>query len=500
LWKNRDFSGNWKQEITFSSEKNDNQGALKVVDNTLSPFQSLASGGVNESGFAIVNSTCYQESPIHEYVSNANLDLLSSALDQCSDLEDFDYMVKTWHENLQNRFMILSGNFAVIDATGQAALYELSTGTGYYSYGAEVMVNRIDAVTGFVTDESGNLIGNNGNIGVITSFPENISCEILNESRELIHKGFSLSDDGLVIVDSNGNTVDDGTNFRGYINRANSNYWVNLKSDIKREERAKTLLDSFAQTGRLSYRNVLQYLARDINPSENDPDTAVNTVDSISRYCTNFAMVVDGIRTGENASSATMWVNLGEPSCGIATPYFPGAGRVPYYAWADAVYYYFGPLDTGPSSLLNKMINKTELRVYDNNISEGGIPCPPDQLNAYFLQSVLNIDIKGGYETIWNEFEGLLSGWHTEYVYFLKKFDTMDKTINYRELRKIQKQSLSLENTIIDNTEKFLDPFRNGETGQSSTKLYDFSEYCAGFAYKNFNKTYPGRFVYKIND
>jgi hypothetical protein len=496
LWKNRDYSSNWKQEVLFSKRT----GVLKIVDNTVFPMKGFASGGVNKFGFSIVNSTCYQKSPIHEYISNANLDLLEYALNHCSKITDFEDVIENWHDDKKNRLAIISGNFAVIDSKGGSVLYELYSGTGYHSYGAKLMINRIDANTGFVKNESGLLIGNNGEIGYVTVFPEKNKFRITDDQRNITNPEFHLARNGTAIMDSKGRMIDDGKQFSGFVNRANSNFWVRLKSDVERESRATNLLNHLAGQGDLSYRTVLQYVARDIDPSSDDPDESVDTSNSISRYCTRFAMVVDGVPKNENPSLTTMWVNLGEPSCGIATPYFNFAQKVPYHAWADTIHKYYGPIDTGPSSLLNKMINASELRVYSNNISDGEAPSPPEELNSYYMTSVLKINMNQDYEEIWNDFEGLLSGWFKGYTDFLKKYDTMDRTINYDELLKIQTHTLPLEDTIIDNTERFLKKYRNRGDKSDRVNFYKFSHYCADYAYKNFNGVNLSPFNWKFNE
>jgi len=65
-----------------------------------------------------------------------------------------------------------------------------------------------------------------------------------------------------------------------------------------------------------------------------------------------------------------MWVNLGEPSIGIFSPYFPLSKKVPLYAWADELPENSNGqiINENSSSVMNNLIvNIGELSAYENN-------------------------------------------------------------------------------------------------------------------------------------
>ncbi|MBF0227214.1 MAG: hypothetical protein HQK76_17345 [Desulfobacterales bacterium] len=383
IWKNRDHDMGWQQEIKYYKAKDAKVGgSLRIIDRTT--LAEVSSGGVNESGFAICNTTVYEADPLHELFANANTDLLAKALERCITVSDFDNYLATWHTESENKTKVISGNFVVIDAHGGAALYEAYTGEGFSAYGAQIMVNKFDA-----------------------------------------------------------NTVAEG-----FVVRTNSHQWINLKGDNDREIRAYNLFLSLSQTNRLSYRNVLIEVAKDIcgDKAKTDP-TNVETSTCISRYMTNLAVVVDGVKNGDDPRLTTFWCNLGEPSVGVATPHFPSAQKISFFAWADNFYWEYIPRNFGPSCLLNQAINNMELTLYDNNI--GTI--------IFDWDNILNSEVID-----------------------------MDTTINYTQLLTVQKWTIPLENSVINKTEEYLNNLRQNPNFISADSLYKFSNYACEYTYRNY--------------
>ncbi|GAB6095339.1 hypothetical protein JCM14469_15910 [Desulfatiferula olefinivorans] len=508
IWKSRDNSLGWEQEIaSYKRSKNyDNPaagGSIRVVDRTRGT--AAQSGGANESGFAITNTTVYQESPIHEYLASANLNLMSNALTRCVTVDDFDDYLAEWHTISSNRTRILSGNFVVIDAYGGAALYELTTGessTDIYAYGGRVKIHKIDANTGFVTNEDGALIGNNGEIGWITNFAALGGVQVMDIERRIINTDYRIGIDGASIVDAAGNVIDNGENFCGIINRTNSSFWIKLNDDTPREDRAMDMMLELKAQGRLNFQTVLQEVARDVEIdaydlaaypglSNRDDGTATerSTFHTISRFCTNLAFVVDGVEPRTRPDLITMWVNLGEPSVGTAIPFFPAADAISDYGWADAKFLSFY-LDLSPTCYLNQAIVDERNTLYDNNGDQNILALlPPIDITGQLFLDLLQVNwLFNSTEDAWSDFEGALSDWHVLWLDYMAGQDEGDKTIYLPGLYEIQSWSIPLENLVLDQTARYLDAMRQDPSRISQSNLLTFSNYCTEFVYTNYTQ------------
>jgi hypothetical protein len=509
IWKNRDHPMGWEQEVA-SYERRGNTvnrqagGSVRVIDRTGDyPIQS---GSVNEAGFAICNTSVYQQSLLHEVFSNADVGIMTNAIKRCVTMADFDDYLAEWHTIKSNQTSILSGNFAVIDAHGGAALYELSTGdyqTDIYAYGGRVKIHKIDVNTGFVTNEDGELIGNNGQIGVIDDFVRGTTTQVMDGNRQIIPSGYRFSNDRTTIVDESGVTVDDGNNFCGIANRTNSSFWVQLNDDTPREDRATDMMLEMLDENRLSFRSVLQEVARDTaiekylldtypNLSNLDPgtETQQSTFHTISRYCTNVAFVVDGVAPGENPALATLWVNLGDPAVGTATPYFAAANDVPSLAWADARFFRI-PMDRSPTCYINRAITDRRDELYENNGDPNALNRlpPPGITTVLLFEMVLTnwgqFDSK---EERWSQFEALLSEWYMAYMTHIDEKDAADKTVDLPGLQEIQTWTLPLEDIILDNASGYLEAMRHDPEKISQYNLKRLADYCSHFMYDNYIK------------
>lgn len=423
IWKNRDHGPRWEQEIRYYEAVDPSVGgSVRIVDRaSISPLlyadgtKSIMSGGVNESGFAITNTTVYENDFIHEYISNANHLLMEFALETCKTVEDFDavledfkHISKDWIFPVPLEGMtsaVISGNFVAIDAEGGAVLYEIYSGAGTGAYLTDLMINRYDA-----------------------------------------------------------NNIEDAP--FGFVNRTNSHDWLERNSDTQREVRGTEILTELYEEGiqfpndeskGLNFKNILMILAKDVcgddpymvngipvaNAVNKNTPNKYNTTYCISRYMTNIAMVVDGVTPGDDPKLTTLWCNLGEPAIGVSTPYFPAAGAVTPYAWAEQGMETSTPVDKKVTCALNQAINDQEIDgLYKNNWDYGNV---------------------------WIE---------------------MDRTIDYELLREVQEWTLPLENQIIEHTETILDQYRNGAS-YTAKNLYDLSHYAAGYMYNNYtNQSY----------
>ena len=105
IWKSRDHSSNWQQEIRFYAGKNEFVGGnIRVIDRSELNL-NIPSGGVNEAGFAITNTTVYESDPFHEYLGNDNHNLGIRALEECVTVEDFDDIIDRFNEICEDNYL-----------------------------------------------------------------------------------------------------------------------------------------------------------------------------------------------------------------------------------------------------------------------------------------------------------------------------------------------------------------------------------------------------------
>lgn len=115
LWKNRDVD-NDNQEAAFRT------GSLYsyVTDVYGSEDTASAWAGINEVGFAIMNSNSYNLSGRSTGADDGSI--MAEALGSCATVEDFKRIMDS--TNIVGRTQ--PANFAVFDATGRTAIYEAS--------------------------------------------------------------------------------------------------------------------------------------------------------------------------------------------------------------------------------------------------------------------------------------------------------------------------------------------------------------------------------------
>ena len=274
LWKNRDNQFNWMQELTFKKGENPEVGgSIRVIDWSLI-ISVITSGGINEAGFAITNTSVHDNNPIHDNITNADTEVVEKALKTCETVEDFENLLDHWHEDPLNDYKMITANFAVIDAYGGAAIYEAFTGLGSDTYTSKIDYIKFDA-----------------------------------------------------------NTAE-----KGFVSRTNHNSLVDVmfrENSVIRKDRADSILSHLLEEDRLDYVSVMQELAKDIcgNEEKDEYCDSFDTKNCINRAATNLSFVVDGVQKGSDPKFSTFWCNLGEPATGVFVPYFPAAKKVSFYAW-----------------------------------------------------------------------------------------------------------------------------------------------------------------------
>jgi hypothetical protein len=229
----------------------------------------MAWAGLNAVGFAISNSVAYNLP--QESGEEADLEgiIMADALRTCASVADFERYVT---RNLGPDFGSRA-NFLVIDAQGGAAIFEV------HNHG----FRRFDAAD--------------------------------TAEKYLANTNFSRS--GL----------------------------ANQGAGYLRFDRETTLLRG-VPAGSLGPEFILQVMARDLGHAllkhperaewkklPPDPPTWVHANYTINRGSTASAVVVQGVKPGDDPRDAVMWVILGEPVTSIAIPLWVAAGQPPEPLW-----------------------------------------------------------------------------------------------------------------------------------------------------------------------
>ncbi len=222
-------------------------------------------GGLNAAGFAIINSVAYNLPGAAGGAADLEGHVMADALRRCATADDFEAYLKA---NLGGGLGCQT-NFCVIDAHGGAAIFETHN-RGY---------KRLEAAAA-----SG-------------------SC--------LLNTNFSRS-----------GAADEGA---GY-----------LRFD------RETALFATVPAGKRTHEFVLQTAARDLGHTlVRHPDPPqwkklpagrpewIHADRTIDRASTGCAIVIHGVKPGEDPRYATLWVILGEPACSIAVPLWVAAGDTP---------------------------------------------------------------------------------------------------------------------------------------------------------------------------
>jgi hypothetical protein len=236
-----------------------------AVTNAEDTSGRIAWGGLNAAGFAVINSVAYNLPERSGESADLEGILMAEALRTCSSIGEFESFIR---KNLGPGLGART-NFCVIDAQGGSAIFEV------YNHG----YRRYDVAEA--------------------------------QERYLLNTNFSRS-----------GTADQGA---GYL----------------RFDRETTLFSAVPQ-GKLTHGFVLQNACRDLGhalllyPSPDQWKTLpagtpywVHANYTINRGSTACAIVIHGVRKGEDPAKATLWVILGEPVCSVAIPLWVAAGDPP---------------------------------------------------------------------------------------------------------------------------------------------------------------------------
>ncbi len=257
LWKNRDTWAVNNKIMYFDDTKYAHMGLVNSKDYKGKSIWI----GMNETGFAIMNSNSYNLT-IGDTAKHSGLEgrLIKYALSNFSTVEEFQEYLDQMEKPTR-----LEGNFGVIDGKGGAALFEL----GYYGY------EKFDANDHTVAP-----------FGYIIRANYSFSGSFGDESSGYIRQ----------------NTVDNL-----FYNAVSTNTFdvQFIMQDVTRGLKHSLLnIDLYEQ-----YRTI---------PENNSTYTFFH--DFIPRKSTASACVIQGVMKGESPDNATMWSAVGFPLASIVVP------------------------------------------------------------------------------------------------------------------------------------------------------------------------------------
>lgn len=260
LWKTRDYSSAPDNEVKYNTSN-----PIKFISVSNAGTSTYPWMGVNEHGFAILNSVASDLTAGSSGPGNG--DVMKYALGNCRTVAEFqDYLDAT---NITGRST--KTNFAVIDTTGVAAIFETG-GNDYWKFDAANSPNGYVVRTNFAL--------NGGGDGGIERY---------DRSRALINNFYS--------GDS-----------------------LNYKSILRHQMRDFSDFDS--EPVSVPYPHIW---------IPGRPYGYIYCNVSICRPSSVSAAVFHGVLPTELAGYTTMWTILGQPASSIAVPYWP-VGNTPVEA------------------------------------------------------------------------------------------------------------------------------------------------------------------------
>lgn len=225
--------------------------------------------GTNEVGFSIMNTASYN---LRRDSLDCHMDregeVMKAALEVCRTTDDFEALLMKWFTSDKNGYVAPLGveaNFGVIDANGGAAYYE---------------VNNFEWVKFDVNQEA-------KGYRVVTNFSFS--------GRENEGAGYERYYTASAIMQENETLLAHGMDHR-------------------------FLFNSLSR----SYRHEVLGVNYD---AQNAPRMAVDA-NFIPRGYTSAAMVIEGVRPGENPLHTVMWTLLGYPACTVALPLMVGGANM----------------------------------------------------------------------------------------------------------------------------------------------------------------------------
>ena len=266
--------------------------------------------GTNSSGFSIMNTASYnlKYDDVKDSEMNKEGELMFRALGMCATLNDFENFL----DNIVSKPYGVQSNFGVIDASGGAAYYEVDN----YSW-KKYDVNEIPC-----------------GYRVVTNFSES--------GKKEDYKGYER-----------------------YVTASSiMNDFYSNSFDGKMEIGPHDLLYGISRSYKNSFIG-LDYLS-DFNSLKSDYGFTgiVPDQDFIPRRSTSSAIVIEGVRPGEDPLHTVMWTVLGYPCCSVSVPVLVcDEDIVPYYLKTS--------YSTQSSEMCDFALNLKNTHVFKFNVSNG---------------------------------------------------------------------------------------------------------------------------------
>ncbi|RMZ48807.1 hypothetical protein EB821_05615 [Candidatus Marinimicrobia bacterium PRS2] len=310
LWKNRDQAYYYTSTVEYINNSEDDSILYNYTQVTTYGYSSPYMG-MNERGFAIVNSLVQSDDDIQiPRTIDDEYELIREALGQCQTISEFESLVYTLLPTYSGENHILS-NFAVIDKNGDGAIFEIDT----YSDSTLVLIQRDDLGNGETAIFRSNHFKNLENPASLASL-DIYNCDSLTMSSDLLKgnaRRWCSSRDYFDNLDLGGNSIikylieaDPTLNGdKGPLLRSLSRSNPSLNSEDSNSE------DSFYK---LPYRFQITS-----DCGKGRPAGYIYPVYSIARNKTTSSVIMKSI-PDDTTMSSFMLVALGNP---LFTPYIP---------------------------------------------------------------------------------------------------------------------------------------------------------------------------------
>jgi hypothetical protein len=269
LWKNRDVGDAVQKYCYFDPADDADRPAYSFIGNVYSSDTTRVYMGVNEAGFAVMNSNSYNlGDSLAEGINDG--DLMSLALERCATLREFEeFLDLTAEKGRQDCW-----NIGALDASGNAALYECSN-YDYVKFDANDRENCPDGIILRAT------------YGLSGSADNRVGKERYKRANRLVYDR---------------------------INEAP------IDVEFILQTLARDLANPIADPYPLPYTGSQNGQPRGAILSE-----MVTINRTISRSC----MVLRGVKPGEDPSLATSFCMIGPPVISVAFPLWVRAANVP---------------------------------------------------------------------------------------------------------------------------------------------------------------------------
>ncbi|MFQ6081931.1 MAG: carcinine hydrolase/isopenicillin-N N-acyltransferase family protein [Candidatus Aminicenantia bacterium] len=263
LWKNRDTKYLKNKVVFLKGPKHDFIGIINASDKKAINIWA----GINTQGLAIINSAS-PDLILKDQKDEGNGKFMKLVLGTCDSVDEVEALLKK-----TNGRRAIAANFGVIDAEGNACLFETSS-QNYIKFDAN---DPRVAPQGFIVRTNYAFTASPNKGGGYIRF---------NRAQKLFTRAAAKN----------------GLDYR-FILREVSRDLVNEK------------VCSYPFSSQFN-----NFCSEDIY---------IHTNDTINRYTTASVTVFHGVKPDENPLLSTMWVILGAPICGVAVPLWAAAGFIP---------------------------------------------------------------------------------------------------------------------------------------------------------------------------